>query len=70
MPDRNSTGGMCPFDISKQTVGAQKAYANFIKQYGKSEGERIFLAKADERGKGRTLREKVNSVYKTGAHLG
>lgn len=59
-----------PFDISKQAAGAQKAYRRFIKQYGKQEGERIFLAKAEEQGKGRTLSQKVNSVYKTGARLG
>lgn len=59
-----------PFDISKQSVGAQKAYRRFVKQYGKSEGERIFLAKAEEQGKGRTLSQKVNFVYKTGARLG
>jgi hypothetical protein len=58
-----------PFDISKQSVGAQKAYDRMIKQYGKSEGERIFLAKAEERGKGKTMREKVNFTYKTGARL-
>jgi hypothetical protein len=60
---------MLPFDISKQSVGAQKAYARMTKQYGKSEGERIFLAKAEERGKGKTMREKVNFTYKTGAHF-
>jgi len=59
-----------PFDISKQSVGAQKAHTRFVKQYGKREGERIFLAKAEERGKGKTLVEKVNFTYKTGAHLG
>lgn len=58
-----------PFDISKQTVGAQKAYKRFVEFYGKKEGERIFINKAIEQGRGRTLREKVNSVYKTGAHL-
>lgn len=59
-----------PFDISKQSAGAQKAYKAFVKQYGKSEGERIFIAKAEERGKGNTLRQKVNFTYKTGARLG
>jgi hypothetical protein len=59
-----------PFDISKQSAGAQKAYANFVKEYGKSEGTRIFLAKAEERGKGKTIRQKVNSIYKKGSHLG
>lgn len=58
-----------PFKLSAQSAGAQKAYAAFVRQYGKAEGERIFLAKAEERGRGRTLREKVNSVYKTGARL-
>jgi hypothetical protein len=58
-----------PFDISKQTVGAQKAYKNFVKEYGKAEGTRIFLAKAEEQGKGNTLREKVNSIYHKGAKL-
>jgi hypothetical protein len=41
-----------------------------VHQYGKSEGERIFLAKAEEQGKGKTMREKVNFTYKTGARLG
>jgi hypothetical protein len=59
-----------PFDITKQSAGAQKAYANFVKEYGKSEGTRIFLAKAEERGKGKTIRQKVNSIYKKGAKLG
>lgn len=51
------------------TKGAQKALGNFIDEYGKSEGERIYKQKADERGRGNTLRQKVNSVYKTGASL-
>lgn len=51
------------------TKGAQKALGNFIDEYGKSDGERIYLAKADERGQGNTLRQRVNSVYKTGAKL-
>ncbi len=51
------------------TKGAQQALANFIKGYGRDEGIRIFLAKAAERGTGTTLRQKVNSVYKTGAKL-
>jgi hypothetical protein len=58
-----------PFKLSAQTKGVQKAYDNFIKEYGKTEGERIFLAKAEEKGRGSTLRQKVNSVYKTGAKL-
>lgn len=63
MPD------LLPFKITAQSRGAQKAYRNFIKQYGKAEGERIFLAKADEQGVGSTLRQKVNSVYKRGGKL-
>lgn len=59
-----------PFKITAQTKGAQKAYTRFIEQYGKKEGERIFLAKADEHGKGSTLRQKVNSIYRRGGHVG
>lgn len=51
------------------TKGAQKALRNFIDEYGRNEGERIYKAKADEQGKGTTLRQKVNSVFKTGAKL-
>lgn len=51
------------------SVGARKALGNFIDEYGRKEGERIYLAKAEERGQGNTLRQKVNSVYKTGAKL-
>ena len=57
------------FKLSAQSKGLQKAYRNFIDQYGREEGNRIFLAKADERGEGKTLRQKANSVYKTGAKL-
>lgn len=58
-----------PFKLEAQSVGAQRAYTAFVAQYGKREGTRIFLAKAEERGTGRTLRQKVNSVYKKGARL-
>lgn len=58
-----------PFDITKQSVGAQKAYKNFTKFYGKREGTRVFLQKAEEQGKGNTIRQKVNSVYHKGAKL-
>lgn len=51
-------------------VGAKKAFHNFQDFYGQSEGNRIFLAKALEQGSGQTLREKISSVYKKGAHLG
>jgi hypothetical protein len=59
-----------PFNISKMSVGAQKAYSNFVVQYGTKEGTRIFLQKAEEQGKGNTIRQKVNSIYHTGAKLG
>jgi hypothetical protein len=58
-----------PFKITAQTKGAQKAHAAFVREYGAAEADRIFLAKAEEQGTGKTLREKVNSVYKTGAKI-
>jgi hypothetical protein len=51
------------------SAGAQKALRNFRRTYGSKEGNRIFLAKADENGAGRTLRQKVDSIYKKGGHL-
>ena len=51
------------------TKGAQKALVNFRKEYGASEGERIYKQKAEEQGTGNTLRQKVNSTYKSGAKL-
>lgn len=51
------------------TVGAQKALEHFIDEYGPSKGVRVYLAKADERGVGSTLRQKVNFTYKKGARL-
>ena len=59
-----------PFKISAQTRGAQKAYRNMISEYGVVEGQRIFLARAEEHGQGNTIRQKVNSVYKKGGTLG
>lgn len=58
-----------PFKLSAQAKGVQKAHSEFVKFYGKREGERIFLAKAQEQGKGNTLRQKVNSIYHTGAKV-
>jgi hypothetical protein len=58
-----------PFKLSAQTKGLQKAHAGFVKQYGQAEGERIMLLKAEEQGTGKTIRQKANSVYKTGAKL-
>lgn len=51
------------------TKGAQKALGNFINEYGKDRGVGLFLAKAEERGKGNTLRQKVNFTYKKGARI-
>lgn len=58
-----------PFKLSAQSRGAQKAYQGMVKQYGLDEGRRIFLAKANERGAGTTIRQRVNDTYKTGAKL-
>lgn len=60
---------MLPFKLSAQTRGTQKAHAAFVKEYGKKEGERIFLKKAEEQGTGNTIRQKVNSIYKKGGTL-
>ena len=51
------------------TKGAKKAFIEFQKFYGPKEGERIFFQKADEQGTGQTKRQRVNSVFKTGAKL-
>jgi hypothetical protein len=59
-----------PFKLSAQTKGAQKAHSAMVEQYGKEKGEEIFLKKADEQGTGTTIRQKVNSIYKTGAKIG
>jgi len=49
--------------------GARKALRNMRNEYGPAEGNRIFLAKAEEDGKGKTMRAKVNSTYRKGAKL-
>lgn len=58
-----------PFKLTAQSAGVQKAYQKMIHQYGIGEGRRIFLAKANERGTGRTVRQRVDSVYTTGRKL-
>jgi len=58
-----------PFKITAQPKSVQKAYANFTKKYGRREGTRIFLAKANERGVGNTVRQRVLSIYRKGGHL-
>jgi hypothetical protein len=58
-----------PFLLGAQSAGVQKAYAAFVQQYGLVQGRRIFLAKANERGTGNTVRQRVDSVYTTGRRL-
>lgn len=58
-----------PFKIEAQSASVRKAYRNFTLEYGSSEGTRIFLAKAEERGVGNTIRQKVISVYSRGSKL-
>jgi hypothetical protein len=58
-----------PFKISAQAVGVQKAHKRFVERYGRKEGERIFLARAKEHGAGRTIRQKVNSIYRRGGEF-
>lgn len=58
-----------PWRIAAQTKGFQKALRNFKELYGPEEGVRIFLKKAEEQGEGKTLRQKANDIYKTGAKL-
>jgi len=52
------------------TEGAKKALGNMVEEYGPNKGLQVFLDKARERGTGNTLRQKVNSIYKKGGHLG
>lgn len=59
-----------PFKITAQPATTQKAYGRFVDQYGKKEGERIFLEYAEEHGTGNTIRQKVNSVFRRGAKIG
>ena len=60
---------LLPFKISAQAKGTQKAFTNFISEYGYQEGTRIFIAKAEEQGTGSTIRQKANSIYKRGGKL-
>lgn len=59
-----------PFKISAQPATTRKAYDRFVDQYGKREGERIFIAYAEEHGHGNTIRQKVNSVFRRGVKIG
>ena len=40
-----------------------------IEQYGEEKAIQVFIDKAKERGKGNTIRQKVNFTYKKGARL-
>lgn len=51
------------------TKGAQRAYKNFQSFYGPDDGKRIFIKKALEQGHGKTVDEKINSIYHVGATL-
>lgn len=64
------SGTALPFKISAQPAGTRKAFSEFQKTYGKKEGERIFMAYAEEHGTGNTLRQKCNSVFRKGSHIG
>jgi hypothetical protein len=57
------------FKIRNLTKGAQKARRRMLNYYGFYEGDRIWREKAEEKGEGKTLREKINFTYKTGAKL-
>jgi len=58
-----------PFKISAQRKGTQLAHRRFVRRYGEEEGNRIFLARAEEHGEGTTLRQKCNSIYKKGGQF-
>jgi hypothetical protein len=58
-----------PFKLSAQSAGVQKAYLNFIKQYGNVRGPQIFTAYANDHGVGNTLRQRCASVFTTGRKL-
>lgn len=57
------------FKIRNLSRGAQKARRRMQRQYGTKKGNSIWQAKAEEKGEGKTLREKINSVYHRGAKL-
>jgi hypothetical protein len=69
MNDPWPDGFALPFDITKQSAGAQKAYKAFVEFYGKEKGTDVFLLKAEEQGTGNTIRQKVNSIYHRGAKI-
>lgn len=48
------------------SLGAQKAYENLQAFYGSEDGRRVFMKKAIEQGRGKTLIDKINDVYAKG----
>jgi hypothetical protein len=53
--------------IKNYSKGAQKALAAMQKRYGAKKGKQVFYAKANEKGSGKTMMQKANSIYKKGA---
>ncbi len=51
------------------SVVAHKALANMQIEYGDELGTEIFLRRAVERGKGKTLSDQISSTYKKGGKL-
>lgn len=50
--------------ISKYSKGARKALRAMQKRYGAKKGKKIFYARANKRGKGKTRAAKVRSAYR------
>ena len=69
IPSRISGLGKRSERTDTLTVGAKKALSNMVELYGPDKAVQVFLDKAREQGTGKTLRQKVNSTYKTGAKL-
>jgi len=53
--------------IKNYSAGARKALAAMQKRYGAKKGKSIFYAKANERGSGKTIQQKANSIYAKGS---
>lgn len=49
---------------SKYPKGARKALAAMKKRYGAKKGRSIFYAKANKRGKGKSMSARVRSTYR------
>jgi len=53
--------------ISSYSAGARKALKAMQKRYGAKKGKQIFYAKANEKGRGKTMMQKANSIYAKGS---